>query len=104
MELFITAYKQNRAKTLKQLIDYVKEEDPDLLQERYFYNFWLMMHHYSPSSSQKENDGDTILKDVLHLLRNKRLIVKERSDILHENEQFSIQNMTLTLEEQADEI
>lgn len=101
MRLFIIAYNENKANTLEQFMNYLKTEQPSLLNKRYFYNFWLIMHQFSPVSNEKghEHDGETILREALLFLEHKHLVVKELTEVLHYDDQFSIQNMIFILEE-----
>lgn len=106
MEKFIEAYEQNKANTLKAWMDQLAKTDPTLLEKRYFYSFWLMMHQFSPLTYDplEEHDGQTILKDALSQLGNKQLKVEETTEILHYDPKYSIQNMKLTLEELSNEL
>lgn len=107
MVTLIDSYEKHNIKTLGQLIVFLKAEKSPMLDRRYFYNFWLLIHQQSPLSATMtiEHERETILTDMLRALNKKQLIVKELKNIIHFNEKYSIQNMSFKLtEEQTDEI
>ncbi|MDQ0229015.1 replicative DNA helicase [Metabacillus malikii] len=85
------------------LIDYVKKNEPKLLDERVFYDFWMILHQRSPIVSGKleteEDDQTHLLDDALAALGNRTLHVKELPETIHVTDRFSIQNMDITLVE-----
>jgi len=106
MKKFIVAYENNEANTLKQWMDQLEKSDPELLEKRYFYSFWLMMHQFSPITYDEleEHDGQTILKDALRQMGDKQFIIEETAEILNYHSKYSIQNMTITLKESSHEL
>lgn len=106
METFIIAYEAGEANTLKAFMDYLQAKDPPLIRKRYFYSFWLLLHHHSPLTADglADHEGETILRGVFHILGMKRFIIEELPEVLRYDEKYSIQNMTLLLEEETDEI
>ncbi|PAV30772.1 replicative DNA helicase [Virgibacillus profundi] len=106
MKKFIYSYENNQANTLKQWMDLLEKTDPEILKMRYFYSFWLMMHQYSPLtySELEEHDGQTILKNALHQIGSKQIIIEETAEILDYDPKYSIQNMKITLEEHINEL
>ncbi|MCM3439411.1 replicative DNA helicase [Metabacillus halosaccharovorans] len=88
------------------VLEYVrKTEDKDLLHQRFFYDFWLILHQRSPIVAGKiENEDDEqnhSMDDALAQLGQRTLMIKERPETLHVTERFSIQNMDIMLEEES---
>lgn len=103
MEKFLEAYETKSINTLRDWMMGLKETDPGLIEKRYFYSFWIFMHQTSPitNDTMVDNDNETITQSVLQQLGSKQLIVEELPDIIQLYEKYSIQNMKITLEEQA---
>jgi len=106
MEKLLTAYDKGYGNTLADFIQYLESNDGGILHERYFYSFWLLIHHHSPltADSLTDHDSETVLQGVLKLLGSKTFIVEELPDIVHRVEKYSIQNMAILLEEDIDEL
>ncbi|QQK76506.1 replicative DNA helicase [Salicibibacter cibarius] len=93
--------------TLEGVLEAVKDNnDQELLEERMFYDFWMLLHQRSPLSSvpspAETDEHRHVLDDALPLLGRRTLYVMEHSEILRPSSRFSIQNMTFSLEEHAD--
>lgn len=101
MEKFVHDYNDNKANTLQQWITYLQETDEQLLKERYFYSFWLILHQYSPLTIDDsiKSEQQIILQEALKQIDGYVLTVEELPTVLHVNSQYSIQNMKITLEE-----
>ncbi|MFD2216846.1 replicative DNA helicase [Metabacillus endolithicus] len=104
MKLLLLAIKSGCVE-LASVIEYVrKTEDKVLLHQRFFYDFWIVLHQRSPIISGKieneEGEQNHILDDALPQLGRRTLLLKERAENLHVTERFSIQNMDITLEEE----
>ncbi|RDW16980.1 replicative DNA helicase [Oceanobacillus arenosus] len=106
MQLFIVAYRSGNGATLQAFMEYLQEEDATLLAKRYFYSFWILLHQRSPISYGQtvEDEEKTLLGEALRLLGEKQLVIKETKEVLHYHERYSIQNMMIRLEEDADEL
>ncbi|HJV16424.1 MAG TPA: replicative DNA helicase [Bacillales bacterium] len=96
-------------KELAQLIDYLRENEEGLLQQRFFYDFWMILHQRSPIVSGKieleEGEQNHILDDALAGIGDRTLHIVERKETLHVTNRFSIQNMNIVLKEDlADEL
>lgn len=106
MALFVQAYERGQASTLKAFMDYLKQEDPSLIDKRYFYSFWLLLHHHSPVTTEglTDHEGETIFKGVFQVIGTKQFTIEELPEVLRYSTKYSIQNMRLTLEEQSDEL
>lgn len=100
MEKFIQDYQAGSIQQLRHWMDQLKITNPDLLQQRYFYSFWMFMHQVSPL--QRDNiaghEQETVLQHILKPLKNDQLTVIELPDIIHYDEKYSVQNMHITLE------
>ncbi|GGH70610.1 hypothetical protein GCM10010978_05710 [Compostibacillus humi] len=100
MELYLQHHEKTETRTLKQFMDRIQETHPDLLGKRYFYSFWLLLHQRSPIQEQIEQEEEkTILGGAIQLLKGKKLFIQETAEILRFHHQYSIQNMTIRLEE-----
>ena len=101
MEKFMTAYDNGAGDSLKEFMIYLKKNNDPLLEKRYFYSFWLLMHQRAPIFEEESDHqkGQTLLGDVLNLLGKKQLMITETSEILQYHPRYSIQNMLITVEE-----
>lgn len=94
-------------KDLDGLIDYVREKEEALLNQRFFYDFWMVLHQRSPIVSGKiESEEDAqnhSMDDAIALLGNRTIYIKERAEILHVTDRFSIQNMDIIMEESVED-
>lgn len=102
MRLFLQAYEQNRGHTLSQFMNYLDEIGQSYIYEqRYFYDFWLIMHQRSPIQSDKiqEEEGNTLLGDAISLLGTYELNVQEGQEIIQKCERFSMQELIITVSE-----
>lgn len=106
MNKFLEAYEINQIKTLEDFMTYLKKDSDDLLYNRYFYSFWLLLYHHSPIRSETvtDHDEERILQRVLQLIYPKTLEVVELPDVLTFVDKYSIQNMSLILKEEKDEL
>ncbi|MEQ6378309.1 replicative DNA helicase [Bacillaceae bacterium S4-13-56] len=107
MGYYLEAYQQNQGKTLSDFLVFLKGKDlGDIIQQRYFYDFWLVLHQRSPirKGDVDEQEGKTLLGEAVALLENQTLYVKETNKILKPSERFSIQDLVITLEEDDDGI
>ncbi len=103
IHLFLEAYKHNRGHTLSQFMDYLDEiGQSHIYEQRYFYDFWLVMHQRSPiqNSEIQEEEGNTLLGDAITLLGTNILNVQEGQGVIQKCERFSIQEMIITVSEQ----
>src|SRR5690625_898965 len=101
MEQFMMAYENGQGHSLKEFMNYLKENQDSLLEKRYFYSFWLLMQQRAPVFEEDSDDqnGQTLLGDVMNLLGQKQLMIRETPEILSFHPRYSIQNMLITLEE-----
>lgn len=103
MQLFLEAYQLGRAQTLSAFFSYLDDIGQSrLYEQRYFYDFWLIMHQHSPvqHGDMKGEEGNTLLGDALALLGGNVLDVQEGDRIIRKFERFSIQDMMITVREQ----
>lgn len=107
MELFLKANNANKEMMLSQFIDYLDENgQATIYQQRYFYDFWLVLHQRSPiiNGEVDEEEGKTLLGEALALLETRTLIVEEDKEIINRYKRFSIQELRIRLEESDDEL
>ncbi|TGA98908.1 replicative DNA helicase [Sporolactobacillus shoreae] len=108
MELFLHAYQQRKVRKLSQFMNFLEERNrSNLLDYRYFYQFWLVLHQRTPIRNGETEDSDkgkTVLDEALALLGDQVLHVHEGSGIIQKNKRFSIQEMLIHLEEDNDEL
>lgn len=86
---------------LEEVVEYIKLKDEEILEERSFYDFWMILHQKSPIIIEKDEDKHSgLLKEGTKLLINKykKIEVREIPPILDVNERFKINNMILKLE------
>lgn len=107
MEEFLLAYENGKASTLSQFFSYLFEKNVvHLFQQRYFYDFWLILHQRSPiiNGEVEEDEGKTLLGDALALLKDRTLYVKEGKGIINEFGRYSIQELIMELGEEQNEV
>ncbi|MGO1369495.1 MAG: replicative DNA helicase [Senegalia sp. (in: firmicutes)] len=103
MEYILIFMKDKTKISLEEFVNHIKKsENKDILNERVFYEFWLILHQKSPINIElNEDKSENIFKDVVELLykRVNKINVIEDIGIVKGNERYSIKNMILTLEE-----
>lgn len=100
MTLVLMVMQGNGEITLKEVVDYIHEEDSDWLNRRIFYQFWYVMHQRSPIAYEKTVDrNESLFEEVLELIKHQYsyIEVEELHEIITVTERFSIQNMRLRL-------
>lgn len=108
--LFLKAYDFYDVRTLSNFIDFLeKEGHEELFEQRYFYDFWMIMHQRSPVHSKVMEDAEEysekqIFNEVLKVLQGRKLIVTEGEAVIRKINRFSIQEMHFELEEIEDEL
>ncbi|MGG6432729.1 replicative DNA helicase [Anoxybacillus sp. D401a] len=103
MQLFLEAHQLGRAHTLSEFFSYLDDIGQSrLYEQRYFYDFWIIMHQRSPvqHGDMQGEEGNTLLGDALVLLGGNVLDVQEGDRIIRKCERFSIQDMMITVREQ----
>ncbi len=84
------------------MIDFVEEQAPDLLNQKMFYHFWLVLHQKSPIIWEKVDEQHVLggLKELMPS-RVKGLEVLELKDILKVAKAFEVQNMIVRVREDS---
>ncbi|KIO65789.1 hypothetical protein B4064_2480 [Caldibacillus thermoamylovorans] len=101
MELFLQSYENNGVRTLSGFFAYLENQGmEEIYHQRYFYDFWLILHQRSPvhHGNEDETSGKTVLGEALSSLNGRVLIVTERNIIIQKVDRYSIQDMTFELE------
>lgn len=101
MEIILEIMEDKKEIELSQILDYIRENYAYILDERSFYDFWIILHQASPISIDKDKGNHSLLfEEMIKLLkgRYKSLTVEESTEILEVNERFKIKNMVLKLE------
>jgi sulfur relay (sulfurtransferase) DsrC/TusE family protein len=107
MKIFLRAYKSNKGKNLSQFFDYLDEiGESEWYEQRYFYDFWLILHQRSPimKGEINEEEGKTLLGEALALLDNRILTVQEGNGLISRSKRYSIQELIISLEGEEDEL
>ncbi|MFT7791362.1 UNVERIFIED_CONTAM: hypothetical protein ODR73_24800, partial [Escherichia coli] len=100
MTLVLMVMQGNGEITLKEVVDYIHEEDSVWLNRRIFYQFWYVMHQRSSIAYEKTVDrNESLFEEVLELIKHhySYIEVEELHEIITVTERFSIQNMRLRL-------
>ncbi|MDQ0253415.1 hypothetical protein J2S74_000787 [Evansella vedderi] len=104
MDLYLDAFYEAKVATLEDFMNYLEKKDQrKVLEQRYFYDFWLILHQRSPiiNGSVEEEDGQkTLLSGALSLLGRRTLTIEEGKGTISKVKRYSIQQMILTLEEE----
>ncbi len=101
MEKLLEAYEQGQAEKLSRFANYViEQENEQLLEQRYFYDFFLLLHQQSPVTNREVGEESAVLLgEVLKVLGNRKLTIVEGEEILQYCPRYSIQEMQVALEE-----
>lgn len=83
---------ENSSLTLKEMLPAFAE---GMLQNRSFYDFWLLLHQRSPLTT-KEGEERHVLDKALSLLGGDTIEIIEEEEILTLTERYKLQNMRLT--------
>lgn len=100
MTLLLKIMEGKDAITLKEVVERIREEDPNWLNRRLFYQFWYSLHQRSPIIYEKaEESNESLFEEVLELIKHQysTIVVEELPEIMTVTERFSIQNMKLCL-------
>lgn len=85
--------------TLLEVVESLKTTNPELLEHRSFYDFWLIGHHYSPIKYTLEEEA-VFSRSFEKLPKEIREITIIGLKTIHEiTPRYTIQNMELTLKE-----
>ncbi|ALC91527.1 replicative DNA helicase [Bacillus sp. FJAT-18017] len=88
---------------LSGILGYIRKKEQNLLNKRFFYDFWLILHQRSPITKGKveseEEGSNNSLDDAMAVLGSRTLVVLERDETLHVTERFSIQEMEFAMME-----
>ncbi|MFU0800304.1 MAG: replicative DNA helicase [Xylanivirga thermophila] len=107
MECLLNLLQDGKQTTLKEVIDYMKINHQDILAERVFYDFWIILHQKSPILIDADEDNHVgLLKEATKLLigRCERFEVVELDSELEINNRFKIKDMIIKLEETSNGI
>jgi len=107
MEMVLKSMKGKNSITLEEFIHSIREgEQEEILDYRFFYDFWLLLHHGSPIKTQVKENQNQLLNKAIELLEGKYewLNVVETQGSLQPNDRYIIRNMELTLGERTDVI
>lgn len=101
MEIILEIMEDKKDIELYQVIEYMKGNYAYILDERSFYDFWIILHQASPITIATEEDNHAgLFEEMTKLLigKYKSLTVEESKGILDVNDRFKIKNMVLKLE------
>lgn len=105
LKLLLKALEEQAEITLHQWFEQIQQDErtAPLLQSRFVYDFFLLLHQRSPIEVQEDVGEEVYLWSTLHrILNGICLEVQELPDILHVTERFTIQNMRIM--KRSDEI
>lgn len=99
LKLLLASLQEKEEIMLAEWLDEMKqnEKTAPLLQSRYVFDFFILLHQRSPIEVQEQVDEEAYLWSSLHrILEDTSLIVQELPQLLQVNERFTIQNMRIT--------
>ncbi|MCM3716182.1 replicative DNA helicase [Alkalihalobacillus oceani] len=100
MTLVLKAMEGKETITLKEVVERIREEELDWLNNPIFYQLWYVMHQRSPITYEKTEDrNESLFEEVFELIKYQYscIEVEELQEIIKATERFSIQNMVLRL-------
>ena len=103
----LAAFEERKEWTLKEWIAYLQSQNDRRLDQRQFYDFFILCHQKSPITSQNDADAEEslhLLAEVMEQLQGRTLLCKELPDRILGNERFEIQNMSFYLVEEGEKI
>lgn len=106
MELLLTWLHETTTPTLESFITFLKQQEfGELLEDRMFYEFLLVLHHRSPLRKETTTDDEHAqyaLGECLPLLDDRTLIVIEQAKVIQVTERYSMQQLRFEWEERHD--
>lgn len=105
-DMMIT-FKNKNEWTLKEWIEKLQYQNDGRLQQRQFYDFFILSHQKSPITSQNDAQAEEslhLLAEVIELLQGRTLICKELPDRISGSERFEIQNMKFYLVKEGEPV
>ena len=84
--------------TLEEICRGLKQQNAQVLEEKLFYDFWIMLHQKAPIHLD-DLDEESLLSGVKEVLRGitNYIKVREIDGDVHENKRFTITNMEIDL-------
>jgi len=101
----LSTFKDQKEWTLKEWIAYLQSQNDRRLDQRQFYDFFILCHQKSPITSQNDEQAEEslhLLAEVMEQLQGRTLLCKELPDRILGNERFEIQNMSFYLVEDGE--
>ncbi|MGN7479554.1 replicative DNA helicase [Solibacillus silvestris] len=99
LQLLLQSLQHKNEITLAEWIEEIQQDEKaaPLLQSRYVYDFFMLIHQRSPIEVQEKVDEEAYLWSTLHrILEGTSLVVQELPQILQVVDRFAIQNMRIT--------
>lgn len=105
MQIILEVLGEREEITLAEVVDYLKDSpQKDLLEKRFFYAFWLILHQRSPLKCQEEEENLFYTAMQLAKSRGNTLVVQETQGIVEVTPRYRIKNMKLRWESSADDL
>jgi len=108
MQLVLEVMGEKKGVYLDQVVEYmIGKPHQYILEHRFFYDFWLILHQRSPIKLNKENEQQMhVLDEALELLKNRgdRVNVIEVSGLVKGSTRYTIKNMHLQLEGEKNDL
>ena len=107
VEDMMTAFENRSEWTLKEWIEQLQSSNDRRLDQRQFYDFFILCHQKSPITTQNEAQVEEtlhLLAEVMELLKGKTLLCKELPERILGSERFEIQNMHFRLVKESEPI
>lgn len=103
MELILEAMGDEEKISLQEVVAYCQTSNQErLLQQRTFYDFWILLHQRSPILAEMDSEArrETLLGETIEILtaRVRSLTVAEKEEVLKVTDRYSIRDMQLKLE------
>jgi len=89
--------------SLNEFIQKIKQtEYHHIVEQRFFYDFWILAHQKSPLQQTEDleyEDKTHVLDEVVSLLGNRKMTVKEDKPLIQATPRYTIQNMIIRVGE-----
>jgi hypothetical protein len=102
MKLLLHSLQDKSTMTLQDFIEELKQsENKQILDQRFFYDFWILLHQHSPLQKREEDveidETSHVVDSIVSLLEQQQMRITETDKRLQVTERYSIQDMKIEI-------